>query len=56
MILAALGLVIGIIWRLFLFPKLFPLGDIPPQSFLEATAICLLFSLALSVYQIANKE
>jgi uncharacterized protein YacL len=54
MIVASISLVIGVIWRLM--PANFPLAGIPPRSILHFTAVCLLFVIALCVYQIANKK
>ena len=54
MIIAALSLILGIIWRLKL--AIFPIACIPPRSLLHFTAVCLLFAISLSVYQMANKK
>jgi len=54
MMVAALSLIIGVIWRLKL--AIFPIACIPPRSFLDFTSVCLLFAIALCVYQIANKK
>ncbi|MBI4834462.1 MAG: hypothetical protein HY811_06565 [Planctomycetes bacterium] len=54
LIISVISLIMGIVWRIMQKP--FPLGQIPPNSIMEFTAICLLFALAISVYQIANKS
>ena len=34
----------------------FPLGKIPAHSFLQLTTVCLLFSIALSIFKNNNKH
>jgi len=54
MVVAVISLILGVIWRLML--TIFPIASIPPRSLLHFTAVCLLFAIALCVYQIANKK
>lgn len=52
---AAVSIILGGVLRLI--PARFPLGGgIPPQSFLEFSAVCLLLALTISVFSIANKS
>ena len=50
---AALSLIIGVVCRIL--GTSFPLHQTPPQSFLEFSILCLLFSIALSLYTISKK-
>lgn len=54
MMIAGVGLLIGVILRLI--PANFPIGGgIPPQSWLEFSAICLLFSLTLNIHNLTRR-
>ncbi len=54
MVLASISLILGVIWRIM--ATRFPIGHVPPQSFLEFTIACLLFVIAASVYMMATKK
>ncbi|MFH0888822.1 MAG: hypothetical protein V1871_06400 [Planctomycetota bacterium] len=49
MVIAGLSLLITMV--LGIFDWVFPLGKIPAHSFLQLTIVCLLFSIALSIFK-----
>jgi len=49
MVAGGLGLLLAMI--LGILDAVFPLGHIPARSFMEFTIICLLFSIALSIFK-----
>jgi len=49
MVAGGLGLLLAMI--LGILDVVFPLGHIPARSFIEFTIVCLLFSIALSIFK-----
>jgi hypothetical protein len=49
MMVAALSLLLCMI--LGIMDKLFPIGNIAAHSFLQLTGVCLLFSIAISIFK-----
>ncbi|MBI5778091.1 MAG: hypothetical protein HZA49_01375 [Planctomycetes bacterium] len=49
MVAAGLGLFLAMIMGVL--DVVFPLGHIPARSFIEFTIVCLLFSIALSIFK-----
>jgi hypothetical protein len=54
MVIAGLSLLMTMI--LGIADRVFPLGKIPAHSFLQLTVVCLLFSIALSIFKNDNKH
>lgn len=49
MVVGGLGLLLAMV--LGILDVVFPLGKIPARSFIEFTIVCLLFSIALSIFK-----
>ena len=54
MIAAAVGLILSVVMGLV--DRVFPLGSVPASALLEFAKVCILFSIATSLYHKASKS